>query len=105
MAVSATNVRKDDVVGNLRVTVTDITTDTSYTAGGFAVTPAQLGLKQVFFGVPQVVTPKASSGTAINAALVTTDPGAPKLKLTTATAEVANSSNDGAVIRVLAYGY
>jgi hypothetical protein len=103
MAATAVVARKNDVLGNLRTTVTDVTADASYAAGGFPLTAAQLGLGQVVFGLCSITTP-SGTGTAVDAVLVPQTDGSVKLKLVTATGEVANASNSGAVIRVMAFG-
>lgn len=92
-------------LGNGNVSLTTITLDGSYVAGGIPLTPTQLGLNDsVLFGVVALRTP-SGTGTAVAGVLDCTTPGAPKLKLNTATGEVAAASNSGAIVDVLAFGY
>lgn len=92
-------------VSSMYFTYTSVTLDNSYAAGGIPLTPAQLGLGQVFFGTinirTAVVTASPSDG-----ALDCTNPGAPKLKLQAAgsLAELANGAGTGAIVDVLAFG-
>jgi hypothetical protein len=104
MALTITPVVRDDSAGNRKLTVTDITTDNSYAAGGFPLTPANLGLNRVFFGLCSITT-AAATGNAVDASLDVSSPTAPKLKLVAAAAEVANAAGTGAVVRVIAWGY
>ena len=94
------------VPGRLYQSLTSVTLDGSYAAGGVVLTPVNLGMVDaVYYGVATIRTPEAASGTAVQAVLDCSNPAAPKLKLNTATGEVAAASNSGAVIDVLAYGY
>ena len=105
MAITPTAVRRNDVFGNLKVTVTDILCDTSYPTGGYTVTPDNLGLRGVLFGVVQIKT-TAALGNAVDGALVVTDPVTVKLKLNAAAAEVANTTNVSTLVAtVVAFGY
>lgn len=101
MALTITPVVRDDSAGNRKLTVTDITTDANYTAGGFTVTPANLGLNRVFFATCNIKTAAAGS-TAVD---VFYDEVASKLKFNAAAAEMANSLGSGTVVRVVAWGY
>jgi len=93
------------VPGNLWYSLTTVTIDGSYTAGGITLTPAQLGQSDaVYIGVVSVRTP-VGAGTISEGVLDCSNPAAPKLKLVTATGEIANTSNSGAVLDILAFGY
>lgn len=93
------------VPGNLFYSLTSVTLDGSYVAGGIALTPAQLGHADgVLLGVVSLRTP-TGAGTISDGVLDCTNPSAPKLKLTTTTGEIANASNSGAIVDVLAFGY
>ena len=88
----------------LWATQTTVTIDSSYASGGIPLTPAQLNLTDmVLAGQVNVRTP-TGAGTIVDGVLDCTTPTAPKLKLNTATGEVANGSNSGAVIDILAFG-
>lgn len=102
MAISAANV-DSNVFGSRRVTVTDITLDSSYPTGGEAVTAANLGLSTVLFAICNV---KAVSGT-VNIANAYYDQANSKLKIYDETpGEVANAADlSSNVVRVLAFGY
>lgn len=110
MAITPTSVRQaGDTAGNLKVTVTDLLTDASYltASGGFVVTAAQLGLAGVLavYGV-NIVTPKAGTGTAVAASgKANSSSTGITIKCVTATAEIADGSNDTAVLRVVAAGF
>jgi len=93
------------VPGNLWYSLTSVTIDGSYVAGGIALTPAQLGMADaVYIGVVTVRTP-TGTGTIAEGLLDCSNPAVPKLKLTTATGEIANASNSGAILDILAFGY
>lgn len=102
MAISAASV-DSNVFGSRRVTVTDVTLDSSYPTGGEAITAAQLGLSTVLFAFCNV---KAVSGT-VNVANAYYDSANSKIKVYDETpAEVANAASlASVVIRVMAYGY
>lgn len=94
------------VPGSTAFTLTSITLDNSYAAGGIPLTPAQLGLtSNVYFGVANVRTSVATASPS-NGALDCSTTTAPKLKLQGATslAELANAAGTGAIVDVLAFG-
>lgn len=105
MAVTATKVRHDDVHGNQRCTVTDVTFDSSYPTGGEPLTAADLGLREVQSAVATIKTPTAAA-TAIVSAVY--DIANSKLKVNTIGAEVANATNltttTTLVVQVVAFG-
>lgn len=92
-------------VSNLYQTYTSITLDNSYTSGGIALTPAQLGLGQVFFGTINIRTAVATASPS-DGVLDCSNVVAPKLKLQAAgsLAELANAAGTGAIVDVLAFG-
>jgi len=91
-------------LGNEYVSQASITLDSSYAAGGIALTPAQLGQKvSCSFGLVNLRT-AAGSGTIVNGVLDCSTPTAPKLKLNTATGEIAAASNSGAIVDVICWG-
>lgn len=105
MAFTAAAVRQvRDSHGNQIATVTDVTADGSYAAGGAPVTAAALGLAFVQSGVANILT-SAATGNAVDAAVIPQTDGSIKLKLNAAAAEVANAAGTGLVVRVLAFGY
>lgn len=93
-----------DSIGNRRQTVTDIALDNSYTAGGYVLTPQQLGLSNVAYGDVGIKTVVAAGPNG--AFLDCSNPVAPKLKLNAAAAEIANNATlTGAIVEVTAIGY
>lgn len=102
MAISAASV-DSNVFGSRRVTVTDVTLDSSYPTGGEAITAAQLGLNTVLFAICNV---KAVGGT-VNVANAYYDSANAKIKVYDETpAEAANAADlSSLVVRVLAFGY
>ena len=95
---------KSVVVGDLRVTVTQVAGSASYTTGGDSLTAAQLGLKRVLFADVSMASGGATNAGAANASY---NVGAQKLQCwTSASAEVAASANvSGVTFQVVAYGY
>lgn len=101
MAFTATPVVRDDSAGNRKLTVTDVTADNTYAAGGAPLTAAQLGLNRVFFAVCSIKT-AAATGNAVDASYDTANA---KLKVNAAAGEIANASGSGLVVTVIAWGY
>ena len=90
----------------LKASLTSITIGVAgdYAPGGIVLTPVQLGMdSQVLAGNVNIRTP-GGAGTAVNGVLDCTNPGAPKLKLNTAAAEVAGAGVAGAIVDVFAFG-
>lgn len=91
-----------DVMGDERVTITNVTLDASYPTGGYPLTPAQLGgLGTVRYAISSgvVVVATGPSETYYNIA-------AGKLQCFSAAGEIANATSlAGAVCQVVAYGY
>lgn len=104
MALTITPVRTRDSHGNQQRSITDVTLDGSYVAGGVALTALQLGLTFVQDGTANIVT-AAATGNAVDAIVVPQVDGSAKLKLAAAAAEVANAAGTGLVVRVTAFGY
>lgn len=93
--------------GPLKRTVTDITADNAYPTGGYALTPANLGLSQfATHGIANVTTPSSATTDFAQVHLDTSTRTAPKLKfIDQTTAEVANGGDlTAAVVRVTAWG-
>lgn len=105
MALTFTSVRNLDSIGNLRCSVVDVALDNLYTAGGYVLTPQQLGLPNgVNYGDVSVKTVLAAGPGG--GFLDCSNPTAPKLKLNNATAEMtANATLTSAIVEVTAYGY
>lgn len=104
MALAFTNPLKQ-FPGQGLTTYTSITLDSSYTAGGVAITPNQLGMNVVNYGVVAIRTAVATASPS-DGVLDCSNPVAPKLKLQAAgsLAELANGAGSGAVIDILAWG-
>lgn len=93
-------------LGALDLTMTTVTIDATYAAGGIPLTPAQLGhVNSVLAGWVVVRTGVATASPA-NGTLDCTNPAAPKLKLlgASALAELANAAGSGAVLDVWSVG-
>jgi hypothetical protein len=92
--------------GQCTITLTQITLDASYAAGGIPVTPAQLGLTQsAIFGhitVRTAVATHSPGGGTVDC----TNPAQPKLKLVGESnlAELGAGQGSGAVLDVLTFG-
>lgn len=100
MALTVTSVRRGDVAGNQRKTVSTATFDNSYVTGGLALTPTQLGLAQVQDATVKVLTP---GGAVVS---VVYDKTNSKLKANTISAEVANAVDLSAVqVQIHSWGY
>lgn len=105
MALGFTTIRNRDSMGNLRASVTDITLDNAYVAGGYVLTPQQLNMDStVVYGDAAIKTVVAAGPQG--AFLDCSVPTAPKLKLNAAAAEIANAATlTGVTVEVTAYGY
>lgn len=104
MAATASSVRRDDVFGNLKVTVTDVTFDSAYPSGGEAVTAADLGLHNVYFGVANIKT-TAAAGNTVDVYVDPQTDGSVLLKANAAAAEVGAVDLSTLVVQVVAFGY
>lgn len=93
-------------LASLKASLTSITLDGSYTAGGITLTPAQLGMDSFVLGGIVNIRTSVATASPINGVLDCTTPTAPKLKLLGATgvAELANAAGSGAVVDVYALG-
>lgn len=101
MAATPTAVRRNDVHGNQRKTITDVVMDNSYPTGGEPLTAAQLGLQLVQDAECEVVARGANGPVSANYDIANA-----KLKALSATGEVANLTDlSAATVRVVAYGY
>ena len=97
------------VIGDLKLTVTNVVGPSSYTTGGDAVTAAQLGLGTVLFSIVSIV---ASSGSN-NAAAEATYTSSGTLQVFSATdaagvplAETSSTTNlSGLTFQIIAFGY
>ena len=92
-----------------KVTVTDVTLDTSYVTGGYVLTAANLGLTSVKAATADITTPSSAATNAVVATpLVQTD-GSVNLKVLNAAAtpvEIAGAASLAAmVVRVTAFGH
>jgi hypothetical protein len=108
MALTATINRTGDVLGNLRVVNADINIDaTTYTTGGYVLSPALFGLIGIAFGQlsPKTVVALGPG----DGSIIPQNNGATflmKLIAPSGIAEVANAASlTGAVINVTAYGW
>jgi hypothetical protein len=104
--MALTIVNNEASASRLSSTVTTITVGVAgdYSAGGIALTPAQLGFgNEVFYGSASVLTP-GGAGTVTDCTLDCTNPKAPKLKANAAAAEAAGAGVAGAVLVVVAWG-
>jgi hypothetical protein len=100
MATTNSRVVVPFVPGAERVTVTDVTFDSSYPTGGESVTAADLGLTSVTFAITSIKT--AGTGSVTEAFYVTSTG---LLKAYTAAAEVANATDLSAVTaQIVAFG-
>ena len=96
------------VVGDLKMTVTNIVGDSSYATGGSALTPAQLGLTTVFAAQAEVYASTGTNASSTAAAVVPTNNGTTlNLKaFSNANAEIAASTNlSGVTWQIIAFGY
>lgn len=96
MAITVGADRMRSVFGDRRVTTLDITGDNNYPTGGYAITPAQVGMTR--FDVVTVQQP--SAGTR----LVVWDYSAGKLKILTAlSTEAANASDQSLIVTTVTF--
>lgn len=92
--------------GALAMTVTNVVGSASYTTGGDALTPTQLGLSQVLFAQAEVFATTGSNNVASNAVYLTSG----KLQqfttgTTGAVAEVSSAGNvSGITWQIIAWG-
>lgn len=95
---------KTVVVGDLRMTVTNVVGSGSYTTGGDALTAKNLGLTKVIIADVSLVSGGASNAGAANATYLKSSG---KLQCwTSASAEVASTANvSGVTFQIVAYGY
>lgn len=105
MAVSAASRLSNPqtfVIGNKRVSVTDVTMDSGYLSGGEGLSASSLGLRVVDFAI---CTVKSVGGT-VNVAQVHYDPSTGLIHLFDETpAEVASTSDvSNIVVQVVAFG-
>lgn len=101
MSVVVERVKRSAVPGAERYTVTNITLDSAYATGGYAVSADDLGLSDIAFAMCQVVVP-SSEDPVDGAALVSG-----KLVCTISGVEVANTATNDlsdAVVQVVAVG-
>ena len=100
MSVTVTPQVHNEVFGDKRVTVTDVTFDASYVGGGEPLTPADLHLQKVDFATSQVKIAGAGNVTA-----VFYDIANEKLLAYAAGAEIAGAVDIHTVVaQVVAYG-
>lgn len=100
MAITATPVRRNDVTGNFRVTVTDVLLDSSYATGGEALLPSDLGLQRVYHAICEVKARGANG--PISARY---DIANQKILALSGTGEVANATDlSAATVTVTAFG-
>jgi hypothetical protein len=106
MAVSAGTPIKGDTLGNLRLTVTDVTFDSSYVTGGEPLVAASLGLQVVKAGWASIKTLTAAIGGINDVAVVPQTDGSVLLKANAASAQVPNATDlSTVVVTVFALGY
>lgn len=108
MAATTANVQTAllNTVPNTRAGFATLTPDTSYPTGGYAVTPAQLGLSRVSFAMCNAVGSASNNG----AATASYNQATGKVQLFTtgttgAQVEVASAANvSGITVNILALG-
>lgn len=103
MAASASIVKPSVVPGAERYTVTHVTLDNNYVAGGYTLTAADLGLVAVDFAICSLVEP--STEDPVDGAIYDIDNE--KLICLISGVEVADTTTDDlsdAVIQVVAFG-
>lgn len=93
-------------VGALNLTMTTITLDATYAAGGIPLTPSQLGHVNSVLGGWVTVRTAVATASPSDGTLDCTSVSAPKLKLQAAgaLAELANAAGSGAVLDVWSVG-
>ena|SRR6185312_10154157 len=95
-------------VGDVRLTVTNVVGEASYTTGGPVVTAAQLGLNTILFAQAEILTGSGANATS-NAMSVIIQPGGGSAKLqcwSNAQAEIVSTTNvSGVTWQILALGY
>lgn len=103
MAITPTVVKRSAVPGAERYTVTHVELDDNYATGGYALTPADLGLTAVQFAICNLVSP--STEDPVDGAYY--DVENEKLVCLVNGDEVADTTTDDlsdAVIQVVAFG-
>lgn len=116
MAPTVTNVAADPhsqtqaipvAVGDLKITVSNITFDaTSYSAGGFSITPAQLGLTTVLFAPCQQIGPSAGAVTGgLGELAYNTSTNKVQVFNSTGVEGAPTTTLSGLTIQIVAYGY
>jgi hypothetical protein len=105
MAISATLVHKT-VVGDLTMTVTDVTCSTKYVSAGEAVTAGNLSLNRVVFAIPAGFKDDGEGTINLANAYVSGSGASVKLVLRDETpAEVASEAEiKKPIVRVVAFG-
>lgn len=96
------------VIGDLKMTVTNIVGDSSYPTGGSPITPQQLGLSAVLAAQAELFASTGANATSNTmSAVVSGGGGSVNLKcFTNANAEVANATNiSGVTWQIIAFGY
>ena len=92
-----------EIIGNKRLTVTDVTVDTSAHSGGYAITAAQLGLTKVDRGQAAIKTVSGTTNVTSAVVLPQTD-GSILLKTYDETPAEVTSDLGSCVFTVTAVG-
>ena len=102
--ISLTEVPATTVFGNKRVSVAEVTLDSSYPTGGESITATQLGLKSVDFAITTV---KSATGAGVNVATAYYDNSTSKVLVYDETPAQAASEADlsNVVVQIVAFGY
>lgn len=107
MAISASLVHKT-VVGDLNMTVTDVTCSTKYVAEGEALTAANLSLGRVLFAVPAGLKDDGEGTVNIASAYVNVASGGKTAKLVLRDETPGEVASEGEIkapiVRVVAFG-
>ena len=95
-------------VGDLKVTVTNIVGEASYTTGGVAITPQQLGLSIVLFAQAELYASTGTNATSAALSVTITNNGSTiNLKcFSNAGVEITGAVNvSGITWQIIAFGY
>ena len=94
-------------IGDIKVTVSNIVFDaTSYSAGGFAVTPANLGLSTVLFAIASQIGPSSGAVTGgVGEFVYNTSTGKIQVFNSTGVEGAPTTTLTGLTAQIIAFGY